>query len=61
MALNSKPLIIRKDGVETEESVRTRDNWDNQDAQAHSNLMLRISTDIRDLAVKAGMEHTRYC
>jgi len=59
MALNSKPLIIRKDGVETEESVRTRDNWDNQDAQAHSNLMLRISTDIRDLAVKAGMEHTR--
>jgi len=41
-----------------EELIRTRNNWDNQDAQAHSNLMLYVSTNIRNLAVKAGMKHT---
>jgi len=30
----------------------------NQDAQAHNNLMLHVSTDIRNLTIKAGMEHT---
>ena len=41
-----------------EELIRTRDNWNNQDAQAHSNLMLHIFTNIRNLAVEAGMKHT---
>jgi len=58
MALNSKPPIVQKDNIETEESIRTRDNWDNQDAQVYSNLMLYISTDIKNLAMKADIEHT---
>ena len=32
IALSSKLPVIWKDGVEIEESIRTRDNWDNQDA-----------------------------
>jgi len=44
------------DGNETDESYKTCESWDNQNAQAHGNLMLCISPDIRNLAVKAKKE-----
>jgi len=46
-------------GVETDESHRTWTLWEDQDAQAYGNLMLRISANIRKLAIKAKMDNTR--
>lgn len=59
IALNSKPLPVLVNSVETDESIRVQDNWDDQDTKTYSNLMLRISPDIRNLAVKTKIQDTK--
>lgn len=57
--LGVKPFPIITNNIETEESCRARENWDNQNSQAYSNLMLDISPDIKNLTVKARMDTTK--
>jgi len=59
MVLGVKPSPITANNIETEESCRARENWDNQNSQAYSNLMLDISPDIKNLTVKARMDTTK--
>ena len=56
MALGIKPSPVITNNVETEESYRARENWDNQNSQAYGNLMLCISPNVRNLTVKARMD-----
>ena len=56
MALGIKPSPVIANNVETEESYRARENWDNQNSQAYGNLMLCISPNVRNLTVKAKMD-----
>jgi len=57
IALGNQPSpTMGHDGNETDESYKTHENWDNQNAQAYGNLMLHVSPDIRNLAVKAKKE-----
>jgi len=53
IVLNSKPLPVLVNSVKTDESIRAQDNWDDQDAKVYGNLILHISSDIRNLAIKA--------
>jgi len=59
IVLNSKPLLVLVNSVETNESIRAQDNWNNQDAKTYSNLMLCISPNIRNLAIKAKIQDTK--
>jgi len=59
MVLNSKLLPVLVNSVETDESIRAQDNWDNQDAKTYSNLMLCISPNIRNLTIKAKIQDTK--
>ena len=57
IALGNQPSpTMGHDGNETDESYKTCESWDNQNAQAYGNLMLCVSPDIRNLAVKAKKE-----
>jgi len=56
--LGIKPYPVVANNIETEESCRARENWDNQNSWAYGNLMLHISPDIRNLAVKARINTT---
>jgi len=57
--LSTQPSPILVNGIETDKSHRTQTLWEDQNAQAYSNLMLCISADIRKLAVKAKIDNTR--
>jgi len=60
MVLGNQPSpTMGHDRNETDEFYKTHENWDNQNAQAYGNLMLRVSPDIRNLVVKAKKETTK--
>jgi len=60
MALGAQPSpTFDEKGNETEDSHKARENWEDQNAKAFGNLMLRISPDIRKLIVQARKESTK--
>jgi len=59
MVLGIKPSPVIANNIEMEEFCRARENWDNQNSQTYSNLMLCIFSDVRNLAVKARMDTTK--
>ena len=60
MAFGDQPSPAFDDkGSKTEDSHKAHENWEDQNAEAFSNLMLQISLDIRKLIVQAQKESTK--
>ena len=59
MALGVRPSLIYVNNIETDDSRKAQENWENQNSQAYGNLMLRISANIRNLATQVGRDTTK--
>jgi len=59
MVLGVRPSPIYVNNIETDDSRKAQENWENQNSQAYGNLMLCIFADIRNLATKAGRDTTK--
>jgi len=59
MVLGTKPSLILINNAEMDDLSRARDTWNNQNSQAYNNLMLCISTNIRNLTTKAKRDTTK--